>query len=502
MSIKQYDAVVVGAALGGLISAALLAKRGYKVAVIEKLDQPGGRVGGTEYNGYWIDLGHRDGHGYGDGCWVAYHGLKAAKEVGLDLRFHPYYQNRDSSGDKWRQHVLPKGEVAELSQAQAMGEVAGDPIENYKKLAKFFGLAADDKVAAAADIALNKLKSIDDAVAWEMIEVTLGDWLTRNVESADARNLILQMAENSAASPAEHASVGRFIFVTKGSLHFNDAKIGWPDDPEVGGCQAIIMPWVRAIRDLGGEIWLGWKPQEIVVANRHVTGVVALDKSGFVDTFEAPIVITDYDHWDLPQLIEECHLPRDFVAMAEKVREFSTQTVCWWAGLKRLPRLRRGGTVEDHLGWQRIVYGNGSVKSYHGGWHFPSVSSPKSAPPGKHLIALMLPAHGEQKWINWSAAKSAIDVNLDYLKQYYLDLEECVDWARYQYFPTNLMGFYLKPVPRLPVKVSTIKGLYVASASAEGTSAWIDKEAEAAIEAADLVEAEFGKCLKRKSSNV
>ena len=78
---RKYDVIVVGAALAGVISAALMAKRGYKVALVEQLDYVGGRVGGTQCNGYWFNWGHRDGHGYGDGGWIFHKGAIAAREV-------------------------------------------------------------------------------------------------------------------------------------------------------------------------------------------------------------------------------------------------------------------------------------------------------------------------------------------------------------------------------------------------------------------------------------
>ena len=48
---KQYDAIVIGAGVGGLTVATLMAKEGLKVLVLEQQDRPGGRalsVGGAE----------------------------------------------------------------------------------------------------------------------------------------------------------------------------------------------------------------------------------------------------------------------------------------------------------------------------------------------------------------------------------------------------------------------------------------------------------------------
>ena len=486
MGNRQYDVVVIGAALGGVISAALLAKRGYRVAVMDALDQAGGRSGGTEYNGYWLDWGHRDGHGYGDLAWIFNYGAKAAREVGIEVDFKPW-----ATGN-WRTHSLPAGVMSEMPQADALGEMSADPIASYRKLAEFLGMKASDEIGLAVKEAMDRITSIPDDEAWNQVEVTMGDWLDRNVANVDARNMILQMLENTCASPAEHASLGRFVFQSRGDVGYATAKIGVPDDSEVGGMQGSIAPWVRAIERLGGEMWLGWKPTEILVENRQVKGVVAVNRSSIVEVLEAPVVITDFECWELPTLLDESLLPRDYMQIANEVRKYSAQVISWWAGLKRLPRRRVDGRIEDHLSWQRLVYGEGAVKSYYGGYHFPSSVSSRSAPPGKHLMVLTLPTHGEYRWSSFHEAKKALDVSLDYLRDYYIDLDDCAEWGRYQYMQDQVMGWNLKPVRRLPIKVSTLEGLYVASATTEGKTAWTDREAEAAIDAVNLMEQEFG----------
>lgn len=49
--------IIIGAGFGGLSLAALLAKDGYEVSVVEKHDQPGGRARMWETNGYRFDMG-------------------------------------------------------------------------------------------------------------------------------------------------------------------------------------------------------------------------------------------------------------------------------------------------------------------------------------------------------------------------------------------------------------------------------------------------------------
>ncbi|MEP7288318.1 MAG: phytoene desaturase family protein, partial [Chloroflexota bacterium] len=54
---SQKRVLVLGAGVGGLASAALLAKEGYDVTVIEKNEQPGGRASLLERDGFRFDMG-------------------------------------------------------------------------------------------------------------------------------------------------------------------------------------------------------------------------------------------------------------------------------------------------------------------------------------------------------------------------------------------------------------------------------------------------------------
>jgi phytoene desaturase (3,4-didehydrolycopene-forming) len=53
----DYDAVVIGAGLGGLSCAAMLARSGFKTLVCENTGQVGGCCSTYEYQGYRFDIG-------------------------------------------------------------------------------------------------------------------------------------------------------------------------------------------------------------------------------------------------------------------------------------------------------------------------------------------------------------------------------------------------------------------------------------------------------------
>lgn len=54
---KIPEIVIIGAGFGGLAAAALLAKNGYKVTVLEKNEQPGGRASSLSAKGFRFDMG-------------------------------------------------------------------------------------------------------------------------------------------------------------------------------------------------------------------------------------------------------------------------------------------------------------------------------------------------------------------------------------------------------------------------------------------------------------
>jgi prolycopene isomerase len=66
MAINKYDTLIIGAGLSGLTAASLLAKRGLRVAVIDRNFKPGGSCGIFKRNGATFDQGTAMLYGFGD----------------------------------------------------------------------------------------------------------------------------------------------------------------------------------------------------------------------------------------------------------------------------------------------------------------------------------------------------------------------------------------------------------------------------------------------------
>ncbi len=63
---EEYDAVVIGAGIGGLVAATQLAIRGARVMLLEKYVIPGGSSGYFQRDGYTFDVGSSVMFGFSD----------------------------------------------------------------------------------------------------------------------------------------------------------------------------------------------------------------------------------------------------------------------------------------------------------------------------------------------------------------------------------------------------------------------------------------------------
>jgi len=85
---NHYDAIVIGAGIGGLVTATQLAAKGARVLVLEKYLIEGGSAGCFERNGYRFDVGASMMFGFGDKGTTNLL-TRALKDVGMSLETIP-----------------------------------------------------------------------------------------------------------------------------------------------------------------------------------------------------------------------------------------------------------------------------------------------------------------------------------------------------------------------------------------------------------------------------
>ena len=93
MNVERYDVVVIGAGIGGLAAAALLAKKGMKTLLLEKEDQVGGYVVSFKRNGFTFDATGA----FVGGCQEGGEFCRILEEIGAleDIEFIPIHHIRN-----------------------------------------------------------------------------------------------------------------------------------------------------------------------------------------------------------------------------------------------------------------------------------------------------------------------------------------------------------------------------------------------------------------------
>ena len=85
----------------------------------------------------------------------------------------------------------------------------------------------------------------------------------------------------------------------------------------------------------------------------------------------------------------------------------------------------------------------------------------------------------------WTAARAHLDMAIAYLRRYYADLDECIEWSAYQHVDApQSMSWSWAPVRRHGLTVPGIDGLLLAGATIEAPAGIVDISAYAGRAAA------------------
>jgi phytoene dehydrogenase-like protein len=457
----ECDVVVLGAGYGGLLTAALLAQGGKRTVVVDPLEVVGQPGGALPHDGYWLAWGHRDAPGMRQVSLSTYRwNFDVAARLGIDL---PLIGPHDPV---MLCHLAPQGDVLAFHVA--------DP-SSLETLARDVLSVPDRHIPEfAAHLSALTATSPDDARA--LIPVTMGDWMETRHVPMPVRDAILAYLSVLWSVPPEDTSVGRFILNQLQA----PMQLYTVNHPRFGANQGVAELYADKLRELGGEIWLDLRPLAIQVHERRVTGVLARTSRSFVRQIDAPTVVFTPPAYELFQLVDESHFSPEFVARAWRTKQFEIPLITLFMGLRDLPRRRRDGRRDDTVCWQRVLWGE--ERAYLGGWSIWSNSAPSTAPPGKHLIG----AHLSDR-MTFAEAKQKIAALLAYMREYYVDLDELVEWHEYEWVPEpSGMSWALKTGERAPM-CTEVGGLYLVGYTTEVDGMDYDAEAHSALEVADMI---------------
>ncbi len=255
---QEYDAIIIGAGLGGLLSAAQLLQRGKRVVILERLPHCGGRFTAKTFQGAQISTGAVHMLPFGS-SGVLSHTLQR-------LRIPHRIFDADVFGSF---HVRGK-------QIRARGILGVFKVLGPRE---FFWLAYTGYLLFCTSLPTHELSLPFDTWLARHVDVRRNPTLVAFFASISRFSLSLQLYQ---------VTTEEVMRTVKHMLRF-----GAPGILE-GGCGALTGELERRVHAQGAELRLRYDVRQVLREDGQVSGVRALNKaSGEEELLLAPLVVSD-----------------------------------------------------------------------------------------------------------------------------------------------------------------------------------------------------------------
>jgi phytoene dehydrogenase-like protein len=327
--VRGYDAIVIGAGLGGLTAAALLAQRGQQVLILERNETVGGAATVYSHRPLTIEasLHEIDGLDADDPKTGLFQrlGLDSALEL---ARVPEMYAVR--GGPVGAPFVLPAGPRAALSAATARFPGHAEALE------RFFG--AIQAVRAGASFAYRHLEDrgwwllhLPQAaqVLWPVIRharATLGDVLSDLFGADEAVKCAL-----AATLGSYHDDPDRILFLAY-AVPMASYLIGGGYYVR-GGSAVLSGRLAEMVRASGGTVLTGYSAERIDLDGDRITAVMYRGPAGVLEEARAPCVFGNAAPTALADLLPAEHRATFLAAYADRTPSVSLWTIA--LGLSR-----------------------------------------------------------------------------------------------------------------------------------------------------------------------
>jgi phytoene dehydrogenase-like protein len=333
---SQCDVIVIGAGLGGLLSAAQFLRRGRRVLVLERLAHPGGRFTAKTFKGAQVSTGAVHMLPFGTNGELA----NMLRALAIPHRIHDS-EVFGSFHVHGRQYVT----------------------RSMLQLAQVFGPRQFAQTLQLAVAMLLRQPRPDER------DLTYREWLDRRITRKSSPELYAffeRICHFSVSIDLDDITYGEVVETMKNMFRYG------PPGIVDGGCAALTGELERRVLAAGGDIWLEQDALEVLSDAATVAGVRVRDrKSGDERELCAPIVISNIGPEATARLTGMNGQP----AIGEEAQDGKSVA----SGLK--VHLLSDDSIIPHRGimycldTQRIA---GIVQ--------PSNSDRRLAPPGKHLL--------------------------------------------------------------------------------------------------------------------
>ena len=383
-------AVVVGAGLGGLAAALRLRRMGYRVTVLEALDQPGGRARVFRRDGFTFDAGPT--------VITAPYLLEELFAL-FDRSMADYV--RLVPVDPFYRILFPDGATFDYvgEEERLLAQIAAfnsRDVDGYRRLAAHAERIFDVGYTELADRPFDRVSDMLRVIP-QMIR--LGSH--RSVYGLVARYIRDERLRQ--AFTFEPLLVGGNPFTTTSIyllIHWLERK--WGVHFAMGGTTAIVDALVRLMEEVGIDLRLETPVREIMVEAGRVTGVV-VDRG---ESIAADLVVANADPSRVySRMIPPRHRRRHSDGAIRRKRQSMSLFVAYFGSQRQYPGLahhtivlgeRYKGLLDD-IFRRRILADDFSLYL-----HAPTRTDPSLAPEGNESFYVLSPVPNNRSGIDWS----------------------------------------------------------------------------------------------------
>ncbi|MCK4734312.1 MAG: NAD(P)/FAD-dependent oxidoreductase, partial [Methanophagales archaeon] len=438
MKMKNYDVIVVGAGISGLLSGLALSKEGKRVLILEKESYVGGVCRSYPVDGYLVDTGP--------------HAITRLESGPLRELMNRYFD------------LVPKFIPFGTYYVRVDERIKPFPW-NIKDWFVFDLIPMKDRLLLMKSLfdtvyMLNTGKDLSNVSMSDIIPSDISitskrflDWLSYFMVGTSMENApVSRFIDNKSHMPSSIPYGGRLynLLITEGAT-----DQGYPKR----GLQSIVDSILCSFPQNRVEIKTNEEVLEIQ-DNEGISGVVTKE-----DSYDCSTVIYSGFASDLPNLIDD--LPRKYVKNLKSVRKVNSLTI--WLGLDKKIFKNHGSEM-----W---------INSEPSAWVVPTSNcDPRLAPKGKQLVgfAFILPEECNLEEMK----KKALGVIFDTIP----DIEGCTDMIHYQELIPEKASWSINS--GFGDVETPVKNLYCVGTDAEKRSAGVSRAAYSVLRCLEIMKSD------------
>jgi phytoene dehydrogenase-like protein len=365
MQEQAFDAIAIGAGLGGLLSAAQLLQRGKRVAIVERLPHCGGRFTAKTFQGVQVSTGAVHMVPFGSS------GVLSQMLRRLQIPHHFFDADVFASFHVHGRQIRSRGLLGVF---KVLGPRQFFWYSRVGYLMLFHSLSPEER-SLPFDI-----------------------WLQRHIDvqrNAELRAFFERISRFALSLELSQVTTAEVIQTTKNMFRF-----GAPGIVE-GGCAALTTAIERRLLEQGAQLYLRCDVLQILSQDDQVTGVRARDKAtGEERIFTAPLIVSDIGPRATHALLHNRQITQAQVLKRSSLAHSSSSTEP--SRVNSVDEDGDGTRIDDEpiheaIGLKVHILSDVSLIPHKGimycldtqriaGMVQPTNSDPRLAPPGKHLL--------------------------------------------------------------------------------------------------------------------